>query len=120
MPSVFIGNRSGGQPLFSGNLLSGRTSFEGKFPQAGVQLRWDRNASGYAYVGLSGGVTVNSGGVLQSGTTWVGGMDGMQMGPGDSYWIPRTGLGIQSGDFNVFVLCDAGASGQGRMYFEIY
>jgi hypothetical protein len=64
-------------------------------------------------------MTVGSGGLFQSGTAWSGAMDGMVLTPGDTYWIPRIGTGM-SGHYDIRVACDAAASGQGRMYFEIF
>lgn len=110
MPSILLGNQSGGQILVSGNPWSGSIR-----PQGGVQLRLARNASGNAYIGLSGGVTISSGGFLQSGG---GLLDGMIMGPGDSYFIPRIGTGV-SGAFSIYAAGDAAVSGQGRLYWEV-
>ena len=115
MPSVLVGNQSGGQPIVSGNPWSGQNPV----PQGGIQLRWDGTASGYLYVGLSGNLTVASGGLYQSGSAWSGMLDGMQLSPGDTYWIPRIATGI-SGNINIFVTADAAASGQGRLYWEAY
>ena len=114
-----VGNRSGGQPIISGFPWGSGPNLKVHFPRTGVQLRWSANASGYCYIGLSGGMTVNSGGVLQSGTDWVGVRDGMQLVPGDAYFVPRIGTG-RSGLLEIFATCDAAASGQGRLYFEIY
>lgn len=112
MPSVLIGNQSGGQPLVSGNVWSGYAPK----PQGGVQLRLDRNASGNVYYGLSGGITIGSGGFFLSGG---GNMDGTQLGPGDSAWIPRIGTGM-SGGMSIYVAGEATVSGQGRLYYEVY
>lgn len=113
MPSILIGNplASGPQIIVSGNPWSGHIT-----PVGGVQLRWDKNASGNCYIGLSGAMTVTSGGMFLSGG---GLLDGMQISPGDAYWIPRIGTGI-SGSISIYAGCDATASGQGRLYYEIF
>lgn len=113
MPSTILGNplASGPQQIVSGNPYSGQI-----VPRGGIQLRLDKNASGNCYIGLSGGTTFTSGGMFLSGG---GGSDGMQIGPGDAYWIPRIGDGI-SGNFSVYAWCDATCSGQARLYYEIF
>lgn len=114
MPSVLIGNplASGPQILISGCFWSGRQAV----PQGGIQLRLSPDASGNVYVGLSGGTTMMSGGMFLSGG---GRLDGMIMAPGDPYFIPRAAFGV-SGTINVYVRHDAAASGQGRMFYEIF
>lgn len=118
MPSLILGNTAGGQ-----NILSGSALWSGigtPHPVGGVQLKLHPNASGNAYVALSGGMNINSGGVLGiSGTYLSGLLDGMFLAPGDSYFIPKLGIGL-SGAPVVFVACDAAASGQARMYFEAF
>lgn len=111
MPSYIIGNRSGGDPVISGMPWSGKI-----VPQGGIQLRLDKNASGNAYIGLSGGTTVNSGGFFLSGG---GLLDGMQLTPGDGYWIPHIATG-PSGFINVVASCDSAASGQARLFYEVF
>jgi len=113
MPSVLVGNQSGGQPIVSGNYFSGRAG-----PIGGIQLRWSPSASGNAYVGYSGGITVASGGLFQSGTDWIGQLDAMPLKPGDALFVPKLMLNSGQGFTNVYVLCDAAASGQGRLYWE--
>lgn len=113
MPSILIGNRSGGQPLISGNYYSGQTPK----PQGSVFLKWDGAASGNAYVGLSGGVTAQSGSHFLSGAT-LGALDGIPMARGESLTVPRYAFQV-SGTLNVWIGCDAAASGT-RMYFEVY
>ena len=121
MPSVFITNQSGGHLLFSGDMWSGQFR-----PQGGVQLRADRSNSGNIYVGLSGWVTVRSGDYpLSGGGYTLGQLDGMQIGPGDAYWIPAIGFankgGVTSGTPNIYVACDAAASGGfARLFYEVY
>lgn len=114
MPSTLLGNplASGAQIIVSGNPWSGQNPR----PQGGIQLRLSPTASGNAYVGLSGGMTVTSGGMFLSGG---GLLDGMVMAAGDSYWIPRIGTG-QSGSYNVYAQVDAAASGQARLHYEIF
>lgn len=116
MPSVILNGQSGGQPILSGNVYSGRGP--GNPVQGLVQLRFTTPvaASGQAYVGLSGGVTVNSGTVAgMSG----GLLDGLPLRDGDSFAIPKLAFNV-SGLPNVFVACDPGVSGVGRLYFEIF
>jgi hypothetical protein len=116
MPSTIIGNpvASGPQILISGNVFSGKGAY---FPQGGVQLVLDRSASGSVYVGLSGGTTLTSGGFYLSGT--LGGLDGVQLAPGASYYIPRIAFPV-SGLINVYVRHDAPCSGQARLYYEVF
>lgn len=114
MPSVLLGFLSGGVDLLSGNYWSGR----GLVPWAGVQLRAGSLNSGYVYVALSGGMTVTSGG-LGSGAFNSGGlMDGMQLAPGDAYFVPRLAVG-PSGNPNLYALPDAACSGQARLFYEV-
>lgn len=108
-----LGNRSGGDPLISGNPWSG---FNAQFPLGGIQLGLDKDASGSVYVALSGGVTIKSGGFFLSGG---GLMDGVQVKPGGSYFIPRSATG-PSGSITIFVACDPAASGQARLYYDPY
>ena len=112
MPSFLMSNRSGGDLLLSGNPWSGQLR-----PQGGIQVRWDKNASGNAFVGLSGGMTVQSGGFFLSGSSGM--LDGMQLAPGDTYWIPHIATGA-SGLFSVYITCEVAASGQGRVYYEVF
>lgn len=104
MPSIAISNISGGQRLYSGTQFSGQPAK----PVGGVQLVWSPSASGNAYVGLSGGVTVTSGGL----------MDGIPIQPGGGYFVPKLGIAL-SGQCNIFVLADAAASGN-LMTYEIF
>lgn len=114
MPSVRIGVVSGGQIVLSGVPWSGTAC-----PQGLVVLRWERAASGNIYIALSGNMTVNSGGFSTSGGFAHSGLlDGMQLGPGEVYTIPKIGLQT-SGTFTVYATPDAAASGN-RLYFEIY
>ena len=113
MPSYLIGNASGGELVISGNPWSGQNA---QFPVGGIQIELDREASGSIYVGLSGIVTVKSGGFFLSGG---GLLDGMQVKPGGSYFIPRLGTGL-SGFISVRIASDPAVSGQGRAYWEVY
>lgn len=110
MPSMIIGNKSGGDLLISGNPWSGTT-------RTVTELRWPAYASGHAYVALSGNMTVNSGGYSNSGTAGL--MDGRCLAPGGVMLIPKSCV-TASGLFNIYVACDAAASGQARIYFENY
>lgn len=123
---------SGFTPLFSGNPWSGRVE-----PVGGIQLRADRANSGNLYISLSGGnlysgqfgTLVGSGGpTITSGQGWGSGilsgqMDGMQLGPGDPYLIPRLAfqLGQGSGYFQICAGADPACSGGfARIYSEAY
>lgn len=112
MPSILIGNLSGGDLILSGCPWSGKAAK----PLSTVQLVWDPNASGNCYVSLSGGLTVASGGFFLSGG---GNMDGLPMQPGGTYAVPRAAM-LQSGSINIYVTADAACSGQARMYYEIF
>jgi hypothetical protein len=116
MPSVLLTQASGHPfPLISGNAWSGQGAAQ---PYSMVRLHLDRSASGNAYVSLSGNasglppVTINSGGFLLSGRN----CDMMVIAPGQTVEYPR--LGFVSGQCNLFVACEAAASGQARLYWE--
>jgi hypothetical protein len=113
MPSVIVGNPalSGAQIVVSGFPWSGQIR-----PVGGVQLRWSSTASGNCFIGLSGGTTVTSGGMFLSGG---GLLDGMLLTPGDGYWVPRIGTGL-SGNLTIYAQCEPAASGQGRLFYEVY
>ncbi len=104
MPSLLINNASGGQLVISGAQWSGQL-----VPVGGVQFRLDTLASGAVYIGLSGGMTVRSGGLL----------DGMVLNPGDGHFVPKLGYG-PSGNPQIRVLADSTASGQALLFYEIY
>lgn len=108
MPSTIVGFMSGGQPLVSGNFFSGRPG-----PAVVRLTAWPSN-SGSVYVGLSGGMTITSGGFFLSGG---GLLDGMPLKPGDTYSVPRPLLGA-SGSTRIYLACDAECSGQARVYWE--
>ncbi len=121
MPSYLIGNppNSGFQPLISGNFWSGRGD---RFPTGGIQVYWDANASGAAFIAFSGGHPNSGGPTIQSGGMFLSGlgdMDGFKLAPGTSYFIPRQVLG-PSGTVNIYIGCEVAASGQGRMYWEAF
>ncbi len=123
MPSILLSAASGAPfPIWSGNIWSGQGWPK---PVGGVQLRLHPNASGNAYIYLSGNstsgiqMTINSGGPLLSGASGVGLNDGMIMAPGDSYFVPKLGDGA-SGVLSIFTNCDAAASGQSRLYWEAF
>lgn len=114
MPSTLVTAASGAPfPLVSGNFWSGTGGFH---PVGGIQLRAGLSNSGSVYVGLSGGMTVTSGGFFLSG----GGLnDGMPLAAGDSLFIPKVAFQT-SGVVNVYVNCDAACSGQARIFWEAY
>jgi len=124
---LWDGGVSGPQLLISGNPWSGQI-----VPVGGIQLVMDRNNSGNMYVGFSGNITRTSGNVPLSGSSLS---DGMQVGPGGSYFVPKIALrGVASGaggagsgmnllfsgttPWNIFILGDTACSGQGRVYWE--
>lgn len=114
MPSTLIGNplASGAQIIVSGKPYSGWMNI----PIGGIQLRLDNSAGGNIYVGFSGNITANSGGMFLSGG---GTSDGMVMYPGDAYFIPKSSLPI-SGVINIYARHDATASGIARLYYQIF
>ena len=114
MPSTILGQplASGPQQLVSGYPWSGT----GK-PIGGIQLKLDLNASGRCYIGLSGNMTMLSGGLQLSGSLGIN--DGMQLGPGDSYFIPKSALVLTSGAVNIYIWADVACSGQSRLYYEV-
>lgn len=114
MPSTLLFPISGGIQLMSGAGLaySGSPQLVG-----GVQLRYSATApSGMIYVGLpnlSGTVVTGaSGGSLSSG----GMADGMELIPGDAYFIPKTRL--VSGLGTITIIVPAAASGS-RLFWEV-
>lgn len=125
MPSVLVGGlaTSGVTLVLSGSVSSGRI-MNRAWPNTGIQFRFDPIAGSGAvcFVGLSGGMTVNSGALGQggslSGGCLSGMLDAMPLGAGDSYFVPRDAIPI-SGIFNVFAFPNGAASGQ-RLYFEVF
>lgn len=114
MPSVIVSAASGSPfPLVSGNFWSGNTSLH---PCGGVQLKASPLNSGHVYVSLSGGGTITSGSYFLSGVNTT---DGMFLAPGDTYFVPKLAM-ASGGYFNLFVTCDAAASGQGRLFYEVF
>lgn len=113
MPSTLLMPFSGGVTLMSGSPFSGSPQMVG-----GVQLRLAKAAPSLVYVGvpnLSGEApTATSGGSLSSG----GMADGMELSPGDSYFIPKTRL-QNSGVCSIQVIVPAAASG-GRLFWELF
>lgn len=135
MPSFVLGYvaGSGFTPLFSGNPWSGRVE-----PVGGLQIVSDKNNSGNIYVSLSGGnafsgqistlvgsggPTITSGAMPISGGMQIGFMDGIPVGPGGAYFVPRLAIqntGPNSGTFNICVGCDLACSGLARVYAEAF
>lgn len=123
MPSTILGQpyASGAQQIISGNPWSGTW-----FPVGGIQFLWV-SSGGNAYIGVSGGnpvlsgsfLTINSGGMMLSGGPASGFLDGICIPPGTPYFIPKARFPI-SGIYNMYALCDAAASGIGRLYFEAF
>lgn len=114
MPSMLVGNQSGGDLVISGNPWSGFYA-----PLGYVRLRWDFLASGACYIGFSGGLTANSGQVLGSGGISSGMLDGMQLPPGQYYDVPKSVFANHSGSFQLFATCDSACSGK-RLYIEVF
>lgn len=111
MPSFLLTAASGAPfPLVSGNFRSGMNF---PFPVGEVRLKLARTASGNAYISLSGGTTVTSGGFFLSGNN----SDAMVLEPGERYSIPRVAF-QGSGSFNIFATCDPACSGQARLYMD--
>lgn len=116
MPGLLLeGHISGGVNILSGNFFSG----VGSKPYSQVFLKaWPAN-SGTVYVGLSGGVTVLSGGFHLSGG--VGGANGIRNGMplarSETYIVPKLGFTL-SGSPAIFVQPDAACSGQAWIFFE--
>jgi hypothetical protein len=118
MPSQRLGFLSGGTNILSGNYFSGQGSIH---PVGGIQLRAASTNSGLIYVGLSGGVTTGSGVFQQSGSflSGLGKMDGIPLGPGDPYLIPKVAFAV-SGSPGIFIQPDVNCSGQAVVFFEIF
>ena len=114
MPSMVLGFLSGGTNILSGNYFSGLGA---QHPVGGIQLAAHPNNSGIIYFGLSGGVTVGSGGFIQSGFPGV--MDGIPISRGGGYFLPRLGFSL-SGNPQVFVQPDASCSGQAVVSWEVF
>ncbi len=110
MPSTMLFPQSGGIGLVSGAILSGTG-----YPVGGIQLRLAKTAPGLFYCGLvnlSGDVATGaSGGSLSSG----GLADGMEINPGDAYFIPH--LRLVSGIETIRMIVPAASSG-GRVHWE--
>jgi hypothetical protein len=124
---------SGFCPLISGNPYSGTI-----VPTGGFQLRADRNNSGNIYVSLSGafvfsgqvgclpasgGPTITSGAMPLSGSSNSGRNDALQLGPGDSYFIPHIAIqntGAYSGTYQICIGGDLSVSGLGRVYWDAF
>jgi hypothetical protein len=113
MPSVILGQPflSGAQQIVLGSFWSGRQG-----PSTGVQLILDQRASGRAYIGLSGGMTCQSGGMFLSGG---GILDGVCISPGVAYFIPKSAF-QWSGTPSVYAWVDLAGSGQARLFWEAY
>ena|ERR1700738_541340 len=120
---------SGFTPIVSGNPWSGRVE-----PVGGFQLRADKANSGSIYISLSGafvfsgqigclpasgGPTITSGAMFLSGGISSGMNDGMQLGAGDAFFIPKISFS-SSGTYQVCVGCDPACSGTARLYVESF
>jgi len=116
MPSLIVGFLSGGINLLSGNYYSGTKS---QIPTGGLQLRADKNNPGVIYFALSGGITIQSGAIQQSGGALSGLTDGLPIYAGDACFVPRIGLGL-SGQMQLFVASDLNGSGTNRLYYDSF
>lgn len=117
MPSTIVGDLSGGALLVSGNLFSGTALWANA---GGLQLALDDGAPGAVYVGLPG-LSGNypstiSGGALASGLSGYYLTDGMELSPGDSYFVPKSRL--VSGLATPRFVMPAASSG-GRVFWEV-
>ncbi len=105
MPSIQLTPTSGGQVINLTTNWSGTGS-----PKNYVELTRTLSGSLPVYVGLSGGTTLNSGGLL----------DGTPFEPGQRIEIPRAGLNANlSGEQRIFLQSVAAQSGE-RVYYEVY
>ena len=117
MPSTIVGVISGGALLVSGSLTSGSP----QDPVGGLQIKLAAGAPGIVYVGLpnlSGNYpSTISGGALASGLSGYYLTDGMELSPGDSYFIPKTRLtsGLATPRFVM-----AAASSGSRVFWESF
>ncbi len=137
MPSILVGYvaGSGFTPLVSGGLFwSGHL-----LPVGGIRIYAPKLNSGSIYISLSGGnafsgqistlvtsggPTIKSGGFALSGGYSAGIMDGFEMAPGDTYFVPRMAIpntGANSGIVNLCVGADLACSGTfGRVAWEVF
>ena len=110
MPSTQLISQSGGVALIASDIFSGSPQLVG-----GVQFKLAKGAPGIVYLGLpnlSGAVTTSVSGAGLS----VGGLaDGMELSPGDSYFVPKTRL--VSGIVTPMVEVPAASSGA-RLFWE--
>ncbi len=111
MPSAYLGNNSGGDLVFSGGTNLARPNGGG---QSAVTFVWDPQASGYAYLGLSAPLTINSGSFATSGLS--GAMDGVKLAPGSTFQIPL--YGSPPTPVTVYARCDQACSGLARLYWQ--
>jgi hypothetical protein len=120
MPSVIIGQplASGPQVIISGNYFSGSSGRA--YPVGGVFFKMPFDASGQVYIGLSGGMSLNSGTALPGGGMLSGQLDGIPLGKSESYTIPALVFKSQASGFaGVFARHDPAVSGITRLSFEI-
>ena len=102
--------------LVSGGIFSGTSHVIG-----GLQLKLSALAPGVVYVGLpnlSGNYpSINSGGALTSGLSGYYLTDGMELSPGEDYFIPKSRLvsGVETPRF-VMVAASSG----GRVFWESF
>ncbi len=123
MPSTLIPGSTSGVRLTSGSVYAAGdagAAVRGSTPggsAAGLQMKLSNSGAGPVYVAVprpgSPGITptMNSGGALTAG----GLDDGMELAPGESYFLPASRL--DSGVLTPVVLAPAASSGA-RMYWE--
>lgn len=111
MPSIILATVSGGAALVSGAIYSGQGGSFGLV--GGVQLKLSKGAnSGFVYVGFIPNITGGS------PTGVSGGLgDGMELGPGDTYFVPR--LRLTSGVGSIRVAVPDAMSGS-RLFWEAF
>jgi hypothetical protein len=109
MPSSIIGAQSGGVPLVSGFWQQNAVG------AGGVFVANSSSSSGSVFFGLSGGVTLSSGGALASG----GMLDGCELRVGTSVILPPAWLRSGNNDpFSLVFSVPAAISGQARVFWE--
>lgn len=119
MPSLIVGNISGGVFLMSGDVFSGTAVWH---RAGGLTIKVAAGAPGIIGVGLpdlSGTVNTFSSGLWTtsgvSGALSIGQADAMELSPGGTYTIPKYRL--TSGVMTPRLLCPAASSG-GRAHWE--
>ena len=123
MPSLQMFVQSGGIALVSGEIFSGTQLDlrpERTLGPGGVQLKLAAGAPGIIYAvlpTLSGATSGLAPTFLSGGSLTSGGLtDGMELSPGDAYFVPR--YRMVSGLDTLRLHAAAGSSG-GRVFWEV-